>query len=978
LLPDNASLALEAFERAQVETANGDHACARRWLDRACRLAPKDQTLALALASACLGHDDMRAGSLFAETAAASDVREAWLGLATARHRLGDVAAAAGALAEALARHVIGHGVEALADAVVRDAGVPGWCNLSGDGTLTVGPHGLDRQVEMRLDGHPAARAAGRLRTGWQDARILAVTDQGGRHLLGSPVDIRAIRRTVGCVASAGGGIEGWAWHPGDPDTDPVLTIRSATRRGGTTVTASDGGVQVDNSGVLARPRGFRLSREALSGMPGLLHVLDHDGLDLLGSPLDPGAMQVANAAAAATLARLYPAARGHGDAKGVPVAPPAMPVEGTVPRPPIGSSHHRRVADVVIPVHDGTASVLACLASVLACLTPPSHLIVVDDASAEPNLVDALDRLARQRRIRLIRNRRNQGFSASANAGIAAASGRDVLLLNSDTLVAPGWADDLRAAAYSAPDIGTVTPFSNDATILSYPGTTGRNAVPDPRETTRLAGLARRVNGGTVVDIPVGVGFCLYVRRDCLDTVGLLRADIFAQGYGEENDFCLRARHLGWRHVAAPGVFVAHIGGQSFGTAARHLQARNRDLLERMHPGYAALIQRHATADPLAPARRRLDLARWRAERTRGGVSTILITHNEGGGVERQVAVSVSRRRAAGRRAVVLRPGLLPDGGRCVVISDGTADGYPNLRYAMPAELPALLRLLTRERPREVELHHMVGHHKAILDLVTDLGVPYDVHVHDYAWLCGRVALVGPENRYCGEPDVVRCEACIADAGSLIDEDITVADLRERSARLFAGARQVIVPSEDTAARIGRHFPATRATVAPHEDDAAIAVPGLPATAETRCRVCIVGAIGIHKGYQVVLDCARDAAERRLPLEFVVVGHTIDDRRLQATGRVFITGRFAPEEAVELIKAQNATLALLPSIWPETWCFGLAEAWRAGLRVAAFDIGAPAERIRRTGRGFLLPLGLKPGAINNALVATAGLSRQE
>ncbi len=117
---------------------------------------------------------------------------------------------------------------------------------------------------------------------------------------------------------------------------------------------------------------------------------------------------------------------------------------------------------------------------------------------------------------------------------------------------------------------------------------------MPDLRETGRLAALARRANGGAVVDIPVGVGFCMYIRRDCLDAVGLLRADVFAQGYGEENDFCLRARHLGWRHVAAPGVFVAHVGGQSFGAAASHLRARNSVLLERMHPGYAGLIQRH------------------------------------------------------------------------------------------------------------------------------------------------------------------------------------------------------------------------------------------------------------------------------------------------------------------------------------------------------------------------------------------------
>ena len=65
----------------------------------------------------------------------------------------------------------------------------------------------------------------------------------------------------------------------------------------------------------------------------------------------------------------------------------------------------------------------------------------------------------------------------------------------------------------------------------------------------------------------------------------------------------------------------------------------------------------------------------------------------------------------------------------------------------------------------------------------------------------------------------------------------------------------------------------------------------------------------------------------------------------------------------------------MLPSIFPETWCLSLAEAWHAGLRVVAFDIGAQAERIRQTGRGILLPLGLPAHAINNALLAAAGLA---
>ena len=183
-------------------------------------------------------------------------------------------------------------------------------------------------------------------------------------------------------------------------------------------MTASDIGVRIDNGGVLARPRGFRLSREALKGMPGPLHVLDHDARDLLGSPLDPGATQASNVAAAATLARLYPASRGRRRATGLAVPPPAIPVDGRVSGPPVGMSYRRPVADIVIPVHGGTARVLACLDSVLANLRSPSRVVIIDDASEEPDLIGALDRLAQQKHIRLIRNRRNQGFSVSANAG--------------------------------------------------------------------------------------------------------------------------------------------------------------------------------------------------------------------------------------------------------------------------------------------------------------------------------------------------------------------------------------------------------------------------------------------------------------------------------------------------------------------------------------------------------------------------------
>jgi glycosyltransferase involved in cell wall biosynthesis len=317
-----------------------------------------------------------------------------------------------------------------------------------------------------------------------------------------------------------------------------------------------------------------------------------------------------------------------------------------------------------------------------------------------------------------------------------------------------------------------------------------------------------------------------------------------------------------------------------------------------------------------------------------------------------------------------------MANGASGVVLGDGPAGGFPNLRFAMPAELSALAKFLRGIGLREVELHHLLGHSPAVIELIGLLGVPYDVHVHDYGLICPRIALVGRERRYCGEPAVTTCEACIADLGSVSGEAISVAALRRRSARLLAGARHVLTPSADATARLRRHFPAIEVQTIPHDDDTGFATMPISArSGRATARVCVVGAIGVEKGYEILLASARDAAERGLPLEFVVVGHTIDDARLLDTGRVFVTGEFRPEEVVQMIRAQDAAIAWLPSVWPETWCFTLSEAWRAGLRVVAFDLGAQAERIRRTGRGVLLPLGLPPGAINSALLAAAGLS---
>ncbi|MBN8888990.1 MAG: glycosyltransferase [Rhodospirillales bacterium] len=968
----------DALANSERERAAGNLNAAQQWLERADRIAPNNAVVRLHLAGILLAQGDPRARTLYDEVAQGTDVREAWLGLAAAALRLGDPPQAAAALARVLSQHAhAADDIATVAGAVADAAGASGWCALDGAGMLAVSLRGHAPTAD--LDGRPlplrrhagSGLHKGRLPQGWAPGQAVRVLGPAGP-LLGSPIAIARIARVEGFADSTDGDLHGWAWCPNDADRAPLLSVVPQDGGPAISVVADDEEVRVGSSRPFARPRGFHIPAARLRHLTGPVRVLGRDGRNLTGSPLDPSAERVSAERAAASVAHMFPAP-GQDAAPPPGLIPlPAVPAH-LAGGPPAGGATKRPV-DIVVPVYGGLGHTLACLDSVLADLPDWARVVVVDDASPDPLVVEALRELAGARRITLLAQTVNRGFPGAANIGMRLDAKRDVVLLNSDTLVPPGWLHRLREAAYAAPAIGSATPFSNDATLLSYPAIDLPNAIPDLAETIRLDSLAQRANPGAaaLVDLPTAVGFCMYIKRDCLNTTGLLREDLFGQGYGEENDFCIRARHLGWRHVAASGIFVAHVGGQSFGAARQHLITRNLRLLNRVHPGYDALIRDFQHADPMSEPRRRLDIERWKQLRPRQD-SVLLVTHGRGGGVQRRVNERAQALRAEGLRPIVIWPVGRRDGqGRDCVLGDGPEGGTPNLRFAVPEELAALVRLLKADRPIRAEIHHLIGHNHAILGLFRRLQIPYEVIIHDYSWFCPRINLVGADQRYCGEPDVAQCEACVADAGTTNDADTPPRALRRQSAEELAGATRIIVPSQDVATRIRRHFPGTEPQAEAWENDADIPPGPPPPAAAGAARIAVIGAIGIEKGYNVLLACARDAAERALPLSFHLVGYSSDDRRLLDTGKVHITGRYEEHEAVTLAVAQRAQLAWLPSIWPETWCFTLTQAWRAGLRVAAFDIGTPAERIRRTGRGWLFPLGLPPGALNTQFMMLA------
>ncbi|WP_449434867.1 glycosyltransferase [Pseudomonas putida] len=282
-------------------------------------------------------------------------------------------------------------------------------------------------------------------------------------------------------------------------------------------------------------------------------------------------------------------------------------------PPPAVGGGGEKQPVDVLIPVYDGLNETLECINSALEARKlnrTPHRLVVIEDATPVPALAKALKVLAAKGKITLVHNAVNLGFIRSMNRAMGMSPSKDVVWLNADTRVHGDWLDRLRKVAYSDAGIASVTPFTNNGELMSFPRSQVSHAMPSAAEQVELDELARGADSPPM-EIETGCGFCLYIKREALDQVGYLDEVHLSRGYGEETDWCLRARSLGWRHMGAANVFVAHQGGISFGAEKALRVAHNNAVLRRRYPDAPARYKAFCLRDPIKPARDTLQRAR-------------------------------------------------------------------------------------------------------------------------------------------------------------------------------------------------------------------------------------------------------------------------------------------------------------------------------------------------------------------------------
>ena len=502
-------------------------------------------------------------------------------------------------------------------------------------------------------------------------------------------------------------------------------------------------------------------------------------------------------------------------------------------------------------------------------------RIVLVNDAAPDPRIGEYLDQFADHPNILLLSNASNLGFVGSVNRALEQLRDEDVILLNSDTIVPKDFLARLIEAAASDPDIGTVTPLSNNGEETSFPVANKPNPLGSIDEVSAIDATAAAVNAGRVVDIPNGTGFCLYVTRECLDAVGSLSED-FHRGYVEDVDFCLHARSKGFRNVCAPSVYVGHAGSKSFGREKRALVVGNYAVLDRRYPTYQAELAAFNLADPLAPARQAIE----RALRSSGTRPRLLLT---GPGAMAELATERARQIASEPErspAMILQVHCEATGLKAKIFDP--AGGIPqSLAFDLSSktEAAAMVDYVRAMSPCAIEIIDPAHMPLSVLDPLLKLDVPHDIFIGDAALGAGddiRAMAMRPSSASIGPTAASANSAAPGNSGKRWQEIVAAAD-------------RIVVPSEPA-------WMFARKYLDKSLRHRVVMAPAIGAKPQRRRRTPAISRLGVlparsnseEQGLIGAIAAALHSSNSAVAM--TVFGATLDDIGLMQIGNVFVS----------------------------------------------------------------------------------------
>ena len=579
------------------------------------------------------------------------------------------------------------------------------------------------------------------------------------------------------------------------------------------------------------------------------------------------------------------------------------------------------------------------------------------DDAVNE-NLADLCEELGVIYHI----NQENLGFIRTVN-NFMSSTEADVLLVNSDVILSRHCINELiTARELAGGHVASLTAFSNNATIFSYPRQIIENRISSPCAIERIADAFRSAacsnSGAATQQVPVSHGFLMYISRTALNAVGLFD-EYFGKGYGEEVDWAMRAALKGFEHHICTTAYAFHKGSVSFGDDVREKILNNSNkIIEERFPFYSKMIQEFIYADDLLPLRNRvaLDLLMKSAQPIQ-----LHVSHSSGGGIDTYITGLMDQDSS-------MIHVVLSSGRSYSELVSGDASNKMFTFNVECSELDAviiggfqdvILSSLTSLLPQlaSVVLHSFVGWKpneiEALMGFLAEHQLSYSVVGHDYMAVCPRIKLIDSAGEFCDVGDVSRCTYCLRTGNSPVETSLMApytSDIelyRDYFASILHGSEEIICSTQDQAERFARQGFQQVVVKEPFEAPFSV-LPSYEHDPASR-NVVLVGGISVEKGAERLFQVASHCLQINPSVHFYLVGaasNLEDLTRLPNFTSVSSYSTF--NELHDAVRSIYSPMALFTAIWPETWCYTLSEALQMGVPVIAPNLGALGSRLRR------------------------------
>ena len=456
------------------------------------------------------------------------------------------------------------------------------------------------------------------------------------------------------------------------------------------------------------------------------------------------------------------------------------------------------------------------------------------------------------------------------------------------------------------------------------------------------MAAFLERISQRIRPVVPTGNGFCLYLTAAARAAVGLFDAENFPLGYGEENDFSMRASAAGLVNLIDDATYVFHRRSASFGRSKPEILEISRTTLDRLHPEYTQLVRDWTETDPLDSVRAKMKIQLRRAAE---GVAENIVPNDrrpcllfilhDGTGGTRFTSEDLSDAMAAHYRTILLFGAL--DHWTLAEYFEGRIT--PVRRYVFSEQwrvdrpmatdrLAAIREICVDYAVALAHVRHLLASGPELLDALRELEIPIVFSFHDFYTICPTIQLLDETRTYCAGKCTPGAGDCPLPANWFRPplpwlKHRYVHEHQRRMTKALPICDAFVTTSEASRDLITKHFPALndeRFTVIEHGRDlprlelARAPVPGEP------LRAIFFGALSPTKGLKLILELLETNQQAGRPIELHILGQKPTNFEPAPLGGIY-HGAYERDEISKHISAIGPAVSLIPSLWPGSSC---------------------------------------------------------